>query len=282
MNAQEGEHGGHVDQVQQDGKDAFGERGGDGGDATASGTWGMMMISLARMWNPNAGRGGRGGAPGERGQDGASGCFTGQGLVCLHDGAQVKMKELKIGQSVKTHDEGGSPTVTTFLGWLHRDTNLETEFLEITTENGYKITLTPTHIIMVNSDMKLASQVTIGDQLLSKTGPAVVLSIERVITRGVFSPLTTCSTLLVSGLLCSCFAATTHYNIAQGRVAHYHAQAHTCFAPVRAAPSLLEDNCSQDKDGVRGYPLLLQGVVGLLSGAFSWEDEESYSVVTVL
>ena len=159
----------------------------------------------------------------------------------------MKMKELRIGQSVMTLDKEGSPAVTTFLGWLHKDTTLEAEFLEITTEDGHKITLTPTHIIMVNSGMKLASQVTIGDQLLSKTGPVVVLTIERVITRGVYSPLTTSSTVLVSGVLCSCFAATNHNNIAQGMVTNYHIQAHTCFAPVRALPALLEDNYSQDK-----------------------------------
>jgi len=282
MNNQNGEHGGTVVQHQQDGKDAFGDRGGDGGDSIASGIFSKCTMWLVRLFCPTAGMGGRGGAPGERGQDGASGCFTGQSLVCLSDGAEVKMKELRIGQSLMTLDEEGSPSVTTFLGWLHRDTNLEAEFLEITTEDGHKITLTPSHIIMVNSDMKLASQVTIGDQLLSKTGPVVVLTIERVITRGVYSPLTTSSTVLVSGVLCSCFAATNHNNIAQGMVTNYHIQAHTCFAPVRALPSLLEDNYSQDKDGVRGYPLLLQGVVGLLSGAFTWEDEENNSGVAVL
>ena len=108
------------------------------------------------------------------------------------------MKELKIGQSVMTLDKEGSPAVTTFLGWLHRDTNLETEFLEITTEDGHKITLTPTHIIMVNSDMKLASHVVVGDLLTNKTGaPIAVTSITRLLTTGVYSPLTMTSTILV-------------------------------------------------------------------------------------
>ena len=157
------------------------------------------------------------------------------------------MKDLSIGQSLMTLDEEGSPRETTFLGWLHRDTNLKAEFLEITTDNGYKITLTPGHIIMVNSGMKLASQVTLGDQLVTKTGPAVVVTIERMVTTGLYSPLTTTSTVLVNGVLCSCFAATSQNTIAEGRVASYHGQAHTCFAPVRTFPALLEDHISQRK-----------------------------------
>jgi len=190
------------------------------------------------------------------------------------------MKELKIGQSVMTLDKEGSPAVTTFLGWLHRDTNLETEFLEITTEDGHKITLTPTHIIMVNSDMKLASHVVVGDLLTNKTGaPIAVTSITRLLTTGVYSPLTMTSTILVNNILASCFAATPNNNISPGRVSGYHSQAHFCFGLARTFPWLLEDYQSQDKDGVRGYPLLLQGAVKLLSGAFHWEEENKEMVV---
>merc|ERR1719320_32807 len=230
--------------------------------------------------HPTAGMGGRGGAPGERGQDGASGCFTGQSLVCLPDGAEVKMKELKIGQSVMTLDEEGSPAVTTFLGWLHKDTMMEAEFLEITTEDGHKITLTPTHIIMVNSDMKLARHAVLGDQLVSKTGaPTAVNSITKLVTKGVYSPLTMSSTILVNNILASCFAATLHNNISSSRVVSYHSQAHFCFGLARAFPWLLEDYHSQNMNGVRGYPLLLQGIVGLLSGGFNWEEQNKEMVV---
>ena len=176
-----------------------------------------------------------------------AGCFSRHSLVCVSDGEQVKMKDLSIGQSLMTLDEEGSPRETTFLGWLHRDTNLKTEFLKITTDNGQDVTLTPGHIIMVNSGMKLASQVTLSDLLVTKTGPAVVVTIERMVTTGVYSPLTTTSTVLVSGVLCSCFAATSQNTIAEGRVASYHGQAHSCFAPVRTFPALLEDPTSQDK-----------------------------------
>ena len=148
----------------------------------------------------------------------------------------MKMKELKIGQSVMTLDEEGSPAVTTFLGWLHKDTNLEAEFLEITTEDGHKITLTPTHIIMVNSEMKLASQVVVGDLLTDRTGaPTAVISITKLVTKGVYSPLTMSSTILVNNILASCFAATPH-----------NSQAHFCFGLARTFPWLLEDYHSQD------------------------------------
>ena len=125
------------------------------------------------------------------------------------------MKDLKIGQSVMTIDKKGSPANTTFLGWINKNTTMEAEFLEITTEDGHKITITPNHIIKVNSDMKLASQVTKGDKLLSKSGPVAVLTIERVNSTGVFNPLTSSSTILVGGVLCSCFAAYPGYNITQ-------------------------------------------------------------------
>ena len=159
----------------------------------------------------------------------------------------MEIKNLKIGQSLLTLGTHGSPVVTTFPGWLHRDAGQEASFLQITTQDGYRITLTPTHILMVGSSMKLASQVMLGDLLISKSGTATpVTAISEIVGTGVYSPLTLTSTIIVDGLLASCFAGSD-CEIAPDMVSTFHRQAHLCFGPVRAFPWLLDDFASQQK-----------------------------------
>ena len=137
---------------------------------------------------------------------------------------------------------------TRFIGWLHRDTMKEATFLQIRTSNGCLISLTPDHIILEASGMKLAGQLQLGDQLCSRQGVlTIVTDISEIRHTGVFSPLTTTSTLLVDGLLASCFAGSNSNTIAPNMVTTYHRQAHFCFGPVRLCPSIMEDERSQEK-----------------------------------
>ena len=158
------------------------------------------------------------------------------------------MRDLKLGQSVATLNPEGVPVTTRFIGWLHRDTMKEATFLQIRTSNGCLISLTPDHIILEASGMKLAGQLQLGDQLCSRQGVlTIVTDISEIRHTGVFSPLTTTSTLLVDGLLASCFARSNSNTIAPNMVTTYHRQAHFCFGPVRLCPSIMEDERSQEK-----------------------------------
>ena len=178
------------------------------------------------------------------------GCFSGECTVELVDGSNIKMKDLRLGQSIYTLDSKGLPKATTFLGWTDRDASKPTSFLEIKTRDGSIIILTATHLIMVNSIMKFAGEVQIGDLLHSSSGHLTEVTSRAMITStGFYCPLTMDSTILAGGLLTSCFASTSYYTNAPHKAALFHQMAHLLFMPVRFCPWILEDRTSINKVG---------------------------------
>ena len=77
--------------------------------------------------------------------------------------------------------------------------------------------------------MQPAASVGVGHYLLSATGPTRVRSVLYQELVGVFAPLTSSGTLLVDGLLASCYADVGS-----------HRMAHVAALPVRTFPRLLE------------------------------------------
>ena len=142
-----------------------------------------------------------------------------------------------------------------FLGWLHREANVNGNFLKIST-NSTSIGLTPTHLIFRTSvadgslESVFANQIEEGDKLVSlrgsKTTEEEVVAVEEIGERGYWAPLTMEGTLLVDGLLASCYAAFPH------------ALSDLALAPVKMFPRmLLDDEESLKADGEREVVELL-------------------------
>lgn len=124
--------------------------------------------------------------------------------------------------------------------------------MEVVTAHSGPITLTAGHVIFRFSktdgslESLYASQIVVGDKLaLFNDGgdmlqPEEVLEVKEVVEAGAWAPLTTSGTLLVDGFLASCYASFPHD------------YSELAFAPVKMFPKfLLDDQYSQDKDGVR-------------------------------
>ena len=177
--------------------------------------------------------------------------------------SQKQMRELQLGDQVLAYDlSSGRPTYSPVIAWLHRDTEHEFEFvrLQLERERGTDadsdsegahtylysfLELTPEHLVYTlerrgtaELRAKFAGDVLPGElfvvlqhdrltQTLNASCPrsvAKVVSVERRrVRRGAYAPLTAAGTLVVDGVLVSCYAAFPNVRLA-----------HAAFAPYRA------------------------------------------------
>ncbi|XP_076053782.1 sonic hedgehog protein-like [Oratosquilla oratoria] len=172
------------------------------------------------------------------------GCFPGQGQVTTPTG-QVEISSLKEGDLVQVLRSDGTLAFSPVIMFLHRDQHIHRHFLTLVTSGGSELTLTPSHLVLMmprqsassssptvsealaNGGAILAGRVQIGDYLLV-TGPTGELSLQEVtdvksaFRDGVFAPLTTEGTVVVDGVVASCYAIIDSQVIA-----------HWAFLPVR-------------------------------------------------
>ena len=150
-----------------------------------------------------------------------------------------------------------------FLGWLDRSANADANFLKIST-NSSSIVLTGNHLIFRISmadnsfEFVFADEIQEGDKLISWKGSKIteetVIAVGPTIEKGFWTPLTTEGTLLVDGLLASCYASFPHDLV------------DLALAPVKMFPRmLLDDEESVKVDGCREV-VKLQKKVGTALG----------------
>ena len=131
----------------------------------------------------------------------------------------IQMKDLNIGDRVMTL-EGGKVVYQKVITFLHRDLDVEAEFVKITFDNGSELTVTGNHLLLTrreNCDVitsKPACDVEVGDvDVMSGEGERVrVVRVESERHKGIFCPLTESGTIVVDGILCSCYASVRSFN----------------------------------------------------------------------
>ena len=201
------------------------------------------------------------------------GCFPGDSQVLLEDGLMKRMEELRIGDTIRTV-ENGDLVSTEVLGFLDKRLHSMGEYLSISLEDGKSLSISGRHVMFIHGEDNtvksiLAKDVTISDMVYvqygEKTGMTRVVDIILEQKTGAYVPLTMAGTLLVDGVLVSSYTNTGHW------------LAHTAMAPLRWFPTLLLDTeHSQDDEGMRVIPGMLQkvgNVLGLITTTKGMQEE---------
>ncbi|KAF8567763.1 hypothetical protein P879_01008 [Paragonimus westermani] len=166
------------------------------------------------------------------------GCFPGLAKVYSADGGLIPMNRLKVGDIVMTKDATSDKLVTTpIVAFLHRDEHSWKPMLQVTIEipdgnhlsqkqlNKSVLHITQNHLVYVIDQektfrqvvSKFASDLHIGDKVLVSVNmrgtlqKANIVSLRTIIERqtplsGLYAPLTQSGSIVVDGVLVSCFA----------------------------------------------------------------------------
>ncbi|XP_023147461.2 indian hedgehog B protein-like [Amphiprion ocellaris] len=202
----------------------------------------------------------------------SGGCFPGDSMVTVAGGAQKPISNLRPGDRVLASSGGDGSSELVFsevLTFLDRDPETRRLFYSLQTESGAQLRLTAAHLLFVSegncsegaepthgalrtayaSDTRPGQCVLVSEGEAGRTYRGGRLSrISRVgVTErtGAFAPLTQQGTLVVDGVVASCYA-----------VVDQHALAHWAFAPLRLMHSWT-GSVGRHGDGIHWYSQLL-------------------------
>lgn len=157
----------------------------------------------------------------------------------MEDGSRKRLDEVQLGERIAALDSYGDVVFSEVIAFLDRSSSERRQFIRLTTKSGRVLTLTPAHLVPVESrSMVFAAKVQPGDRILvrdSVTADAenevdgqhrlrwdIVVDIKLILEEGVYAPLTMAGTLLVDDVVASCYALVDSQS-----VAHY------AFLPLR-------------------------------------------------
>ncbi|XP_077124725.1 sonic hedgehog protein [Ranitomeya variabilis] len=170
----------------------------------------------------------------------SGGCFPGNATVWTEGGGTKAVKELVPGDRVLAADEDGNVVYSDFLLFIDREQNVRKLFYVIeTSEPGETLRLTAAHLVFVAESSSngtrsfksvFASNISPGDRVFIANQTSLSLrevTVERVHQAediGAYAPVTSHGTVVINGVLASCYA-----------VIEEHSWAHMAFAPLRIA-----------------------------------------------
>lgn len=197
------------------------------------------------------------------------GCFSSDSVVKLENGADLRVRNLQIGDIVQVMTEEGKLGYSEIVMFADFKPDIpRASHVLIETENPAKrITLTPSHLIFTTSNSsesrlksKQAGKVLPGEFLqVSSQGklvPSLVRRVSVVKRTGMVAPVTMQGNVIVDGVLCSCYAMIADHDIA-----------HTVFSPLRLVHSFASNLWRMDmsiQQGMHWYPGLLMKINALL------------------
>ncbi|XP_053322890.1 sonic hedgehog protein [Spea bombifrons] len=192
----------------------------------------------------------------------SGGCFPGSATVTLEDGSIKSMKDLRPGDRVLASDGQGGLVYSDLLMFIDRQEGARKVFYVIeTSQPGTSIRLTAAHLLFVSRQSNasrsfksvFASEVRPGDWVYladEKAGGFKEVEVERIRLEedvGAYAPMTAQGTLVVNGVLASCYA-----------VVEEHSWAHMAFAPLRLGLNLLSLFSPRNSTLLPGSPTYFQ------------------------
>ncbi|CAB9497601.1 Extracellular metalloprotease [Seminavis robusta] len=166
-------------------------------------------------------------------------CFSKLATVPVQFAGATEMSKLRIGDHVLT-SSGYAP----IYGFAHDDTTTKASFLQIYTENSSKnpLEMTGEHLVYLpnQSNPVRADSIKVGHVLANEADGARVTKIGKVTREGLYAPLTPDGTIVVDGIVCSCYVSLQtdekEYVSLKGgfsTVFSQHVISHMWLAPVR-------------------------------------------------
>ncbi|XP_061092041.1 indian hedgehog signaling molecule a [Conger conger] len=172
------------------------------------------------------------------------GCFPGSAWVSLERGGRKAVRDLQPGDRVLASSEsngGGELVYSEVLAFIDRDPVTRKHFYVIGVEGGAQLSLTAAHLLFVSEGncsgrapeeaetrTIFASDARPGQCVLTAGGGQGRARLSRVAwvrlqeDQGTYAPLTHHGTLVVNGIVASCYAAVDQHGLA-----------HWAFAPLR-------------------------------------------------
>lgn len=149
-------------------------------------------------------------------------CFPGTGVVTTPEGSKL-IRDVQVGDTVRVVSKTGQVEWSQVCGWGHNEPSRVAPFLQITTQQ-HRITISQEHLISVvrngGFEYVQAGKILKGmsiltcDPQLTGTHAEVVQSIEFVQQTGVFAPFTMTGTIIVDGVVASCYADVKSHSVA--------------------------------------------------------------------
>jgi len=140
--------------------------------------------------------------------------------VETRDRSVVSISKLRTGDFVKAFDMSSNEQVfSRFVGYSHANADTLAKFVEVHTSSQKLIKLTEKHLIAKvfggNTDMVFASELKVGDVVLTDgEHTETVVRLSESLEQGVYSPLTEQGTVVVNGVVASCYANYRSHEVA--------------------------------------------------------------------
>jgi secreted trypsin-like serine protease len=204
------------------------------------------------------------------------GCFPGHSTVFNADGP-LTMSQLKLGDTILTVDvTSRTLRYDQVIAFLHRDvTETLWSFLEVVTESGRTLMLTRDHLVYSSPGisetndgeprMVFASQLKVGDYVYSFSvekfrinnstngrTPSTKITADKVVrtgvryARGVYAPVTTSGTVVVDGVMASCYATFSSHRLAHAAMLPLRLMA---YSTVGETQQIIDES----KNGIHWY-----------------------------
>jgi len=166
----------------------------------------------------------------------SGGCFPGRSLVRTEDGSTKRLDDVRLGDRIAAVDSHGDVVYSEVIAFLDRSPSEKRQFIRLTTKSGRVLTLTPAHLVPMESGSVFAANVQPGDKILVNDADAAsaknevdsrlrwdsVNETKLVIEEGVYAPLTMEGNLFVDDVVASCYAIVNSQSLA-----------HYSFLPLR-------------------------------------------------
>ncbi|XP_034942703.1 sonic hedgehog protein A [Chelonus insularis] len=161
----------------------------------------------------------------------SGGCFPGKSLIRTSEGHQKPLSDLRIGERIAALNSDGNVVYSEVIAFLDRAPEERRQFVKLITASGKYLTLTPAHLVPVESDDQESSRITfaarvkVGDRILVQDPDTTnvesfrlrwdqVIEAKLVLEEGVFAPLTREGTVVVDDVVASCYAIVDSQTLA--------------------------------------------------------------------